>query len=89
MDLKTYLRSLSQQQKEDFATRCSCTLQHIKFVAYRAKQASETLAMAIERQSGGAVTVEELRPDLIEHWAYIRGTAKRVPEDAETLNQAA
>lgn len=31
---------------------------------------------AIERATKGAVTCEELRPDLAEHWAYLRGTAK-------------
>ena len=31
---------------------------------------------AIEQATGGAVTCEELRPDLAEHWAYLRGTAK-------------
>jgi DNA-binding transcriptional regulator YdaS (Cro superfamily) len=83
MNLKAYLRSLSKEQKESFAISCGCTLQHLKFVAYRAKQASESLAIAIERETGGLVTVEETRPDLIDHWTYIRGTAKRpefVPE---------
>ena len=28
----------------------------------------------IERASGGAVTCEQLRPDLAEQWAYLRGT---------------
>lgn len=60
-----------------FAQRCGCTLQHLRFVAYEAKTPSETLAINIERESGGAVTVEELRPDLAPQWAYIRGTAKR------------
>jgi DNA-binding transcriptional regulator YdaS (Cro superfamily) len=30
----------------------------------------------IERATGGAVTCEELRPDLAEQWAYLRGTKK-------------
>jgi DNA-binding transcriptional regulator YdaS (Cro superfamily) len=29
---------------------------------------------AVERATGGAVTCEELRPDLAEQWAYLRGT---------------
>lgn len=32
----------------------------------------------IERATGGAVTCEELRPDLAERWAYLRGTEKKV-----------
>lgn len=30
----------------------------------------------IERVTNGAVTCEELRPDLAEQWSYLRGTAK-------------
>ena len=49
----------------------------MRLVSYRAKPCSESLAISIERETNGQVTVEELRPDLIEHWAYIRGTSKR------------
>lgn len=31
----------------------------------------------IERETSGAVTCEDLRPDLAEQWAYLRGTKKR------------
>ena len=31
----------------------------------------------IERATGGAVTCEELRPDLSEQWAYLRGTERK------------
>lgn len=31
----------------------------------------------IERVTGGAVTCEELRPDLSERWAFLRGTEKK------------
>ena len=30
----------------------------------------------IERATNGAVTCEELRPDLADQWAYLRGTQK-------------
>lgn len=30
----------------------------------------------IERATAGAVTCEELRPDLADRWAYLRGTQK-------------
>ena len=38
--------------------------------------------VAIEQATGGSVTVEELRPDLIAHWQYLRGTAKRADSGA-------
>ena len=28
----------------------------------------------IERETDGTVTVEELRPDLVAHWEYLRGS---------------
>jgi DNA-binding transcriptional regulator YdaS (Cro superfamily) len=31
----------------------------------------------IEQATNGQVTCEELRPDLAEQWAYLRGTQKR------------
>ena len=31
----------------------------------------------VERATGGLVTCEELRPDLAEQWAYLRGTARK------------
>lgn len=62
MNLKSYLRSLPIPQREPFAHRCGCTLQHLKFVAYGAKAPSEVLALAIERETGGAVTLEDLKP---------------------------
>lgn len=37
----------------------------------------------IERVTGGLVTCEELRPDLAEHWAYLRGTSASASPDDE------
>jgi DNA-binding transcriptional regulator YdaS (Cro superfamily) len=31
----------------------------------------------IERATGGAVTCEQLRPDLADRWSYLRGTESR------------
>ena len=40
----------------------------------------------IERATGGAVTCEELRPDLADRWAYLRSTATH---DSPTHQDAA
>lgn len=71
MNLKAYLRTLSVEEKTLFAEKCGASLTHIKFVAYGAKNASCELAMAIERESGGDVTAEDIRPDA--PWHVIRG----------------
>ena len=70
--LKSYLRKLPRDTRADFAQRCGCSLTHLKFVAYGAKRLSAELAIAIERESAGAVRVETLRPDIT--WAVIRGS---------------
>ncbi|MDB6061543.1 MAG: hypothetical protein JWM78_1646 [Verrucomicrobiaceae bacterium] len=71
---KNYLKGLSPEQKSDLAKRCSTTVGQLRQVACGARQAGESLAINIERESGGAVTCESLRPDV--DWAYLRGTKK-------------
>lgn len=75
MKLIEYLRTLSVDERAAFARRCKTTPNHLRNVSYDQKTCGEDLAMAIERESGGQVTVEEMRPDLADLWAYMRGTA--------------
>lgn len=77
MELKRYLRSLPPEAREDFARRCGTTLASLRVTLYAkqpARRFGAAIAIAIERESGGAVRVEHLRPDV--DWATIRGTAK-------------
>lgn len=74
MDLKTFLKSMSLTERVGFADKCGTTYPHLRNVAYGLRKAAEKLSIAIERESGGLVRCEELRPDV--DWAYIRGTAK-------------
>lgn len=76
MDLKTYLSNLSSEAREALAFKCETTYPHMRNVAY-GKTCGEDLAMRIEAATGGAVTCEDLRPDLAEQWTYLRGTAKQ------------
>lgn len=79
MELKEFLRGKSAGEQEVFARACGTTVGQIKQVAYnKARRAGESLAIAIERESCGRVTCEELRPDV--DWAYLRGTSKPRPE---------
>lgn len=63
MDLKTYLRPLTSEDRESFAARCGTTLGHLQNVAYGTRIASTELAVAIEQQSSGSVTRQEQFPD--------------------------
>ena len=77
MDLKTYLRTIPDDQgRMAFAQRCGTSLKYLRMVAYKAKTVGESLAVNIERETGGAVTVETLRPDV--DWGVIRGKPVRI-----------
>ena len=75
MQLKNYIKTLNSDQLEAFATSCGTTVGQIRQVAGEHRRAGETLAINIERESGGAVLCESLRPDV--DWAYIRSTGKK------------
>jgi DNA-binding transcriptional regulator YdaS (Cro superfamily) len=75
MDLKSYLHTLPLAEREAFAVACGTTSGHLRNVSYGYRTCREALAICIERESAGAVTVEELCPDA--DWAYIRRTAPR------------
>ncbi len=67
-----FMGTLTVTDREDFARRCNTSRQHLTNIAY-GKHCGESLAISIERESGGAVRCESLRPDV--DWAYLRGTS--------------
>lgn len=75
MHLKPYLKTLTPPQKEAFAKACETNLPHLKQIAGGWRTCRESLAINIERESGGKVTCEELCPDV--DWAYLRNTKPR------------
>lgn len=74
MELRKYIELLSNAEREAFAKKCGTTFPHIRNIAYGYKKAGENLCINIERESGGQVMCESLRPDV--DWAYLRGTAQ-------------
>lgn len=84
MDLKTYLRGLQDDSSRGaFAERCGTTLKYLRMVAYGAKTIGESLALNIERESGGAVRVETLRPDVPWHVISDRAAAPTPSNDQQ------
>ncbi len=75
MKLNDYMRAMSQDQRVTFSVRCGTTIGHMRNVSY-GKTCGEDLAIQIEKHSAGAVTCEELRPDV--EWAVLRGTTSKV-----------
>jgi len=63
MDLKTYLKPLDAEAREQFASQCETGVGHLQNVMYGVRPCSPALAVLIERHSGGQVTRRELRPD--------------------------
>lgn len=72
MNLKSYLSTLSLKERAAFAARVGTSAGHLRNMSYGYRTCAETLAIDIERETGGAVTCEELCPNA--DWAYVRGT---------------
>lgn len=84
--ITAYLSSLPPDQRESFAQRCGTTVGYLRKAVSVGQRIGESLAIAIERESGRAVTVEQLRPDV--DWAYIRGTNSEQKQPAALASQA-
>jgi DNA-binding transcriptional regulator YdaS (Cro superfamily) len=79
MELKTYLSTLTLKQRDHLADRCGTSAGHLRNISYGYRSCGESLAIALERESGGAVTCEELRPDV--DWSVLRGRPRvHIPE---------
>lgn len=70
--ITAYLATLPPDQRDAFAQRCGTTVGYLRKAVSAGQRIGESLAIAIERESCRAVTVEEIRPDV--DWAYIRAT---------------
>lgn len=69
--LRDFLRDMgTEAEREGFAVRCGTTSGHLRNVSYGYRPAAAELCVEIERNSAGAVSCEELRPDL--PWSRVR-----------------
>lgn len=63
MNFRTYWQKLpTGEPRTDFATRCGSSVGYFNLIASGHKKAGPDLAMRIEAESAGAVTVEETCP---------------------------
>lgn len=74
MKLINFLETMDKPQRKAFALRCGSSPGHLNNVAYECRQCSGKLAIAIERESKGAVTCEEVCPEA--DWAYVRNARR-------------
>ena len=87
MDLKTYLDT---HDGKALAAKVGANPVYLRHIALGYRNAGEKLSIAIERETGGLVTVAELRPDLAAELAsagYRRGRAE-TESDAEAPVEA-
>lgn len=74
--LRKFLNGLPVNKQHVFAKRCGTTIKYLRKVLNSKKEINlgETICINIERESGRAILVEDMRPDV--DWEYIRGTKK-------------
>lgn len=63
MNTPEYLNSLSQFDRSAFAARCETSENYLRKASSCGQLLREKLCSMIEKESGGAVTRKELRPD--------------------------
>lgn len=79
MHLKTYLLSIPMSERERLARACGTSYAHLRNVAYGSRTCGESLAINVDRETGGKVPCEALRPDV--DWAYLRSTSTHVAQE--------
>lgn len=73
--LRTYLNGRPIDEQQAFAVRCGTTLGYLRKVLSTKQEIGPEIVIALERESGGEVRCEDLRPDV--DWAYLRATARK------------
>ena len=72
--LLNHINGMSPAEQEEFAKSCGTSIGYIRKAISTGQKFGESLCMSFEEETDGAITCEELRPDLLKQWAYIRGT---------------
>ena len=80
MTLIDLIRSLEPAQLDALAERSGTSVGNLKQIAYGYRLAGPGLAINLDRESGRAVTCEELRPDI--DWAYLRNSSTSSEQSA-------
>jgi DNA-binding transcriptional regulator YdaS (Cro superfamily) len=64
MNMKEYLNSISQPERESLAERCGTSVNYFWQIAGSHRKPSPSLSKKIELHTGGLVTCRDLRPDI-------------------------
>lgn len=66
MDLRTYLNSITQPEREALAKNCETSVDYFWQLSGGHRKAGHNLAKRIEKYTDGKVTKHELRPDIFD-----------------------
>lgn len=72
-----YLNSLSTADQAAYAGRCGTSVGYLRKAASVGQRLGESLCIALDRESGGAVPCDVLRPDV--DWGYLAQRAAAAP----------
>lgn len=62
--LRAYLKTLSPEQQAEYAFRAGTTIGYLRKALSKRQRFDGALARQLDIQSGGAVSMRELRPDI-------------------------
>lgn len=80
--LLEYLKSLTKESRAQFAESCGTSEGYLRKAVSINQKLGSDLCILLERESGGVIKCEDLRPDV--DWAYLRSTATPIdPSIAE------
>lgn len=84
MELRAYLNLLSQEEQAAFAEGVGTSIGYLRKAISVGQEFGSDLALAIERESGGRVTIDDLRPSFA---AALKksGYIKTLPEQKAAL----
>jgi len=77
MTLLEYINSMPPSEQDAFARRCGTTIGYMRQAAYGFRKCGESLAINIDRESNGAVSFVELRPDVDWHYVFTKRSAEK------------
>ena len=82
--LLAYLNSLQKADRLSLATRCQTSEGYLRKAISKGQRLGESLCINLDRESGGAIRCEDLRPDV--DWAYLR-TARELAQPSTSAKE--
>lgn len=80
-ELIDYLSGLTPQDQSAFAARCQTSIGYLRKAVSVKQKLGVELCIRLDRESGGAIRCERLRPGL--DWEHLRAVALRASADAK------